>query len=99
MSKVPYRLAHTKMKELKEKLQELLDKGFIRPSVSSWGEPVLFVRNKDESIRLCNDYGELNWVTIKNKCSFPRINDLFGQLHGSAVFSKIYSRSGSSVEG
>ena len=73
----PYRMAPAKLKELKEQLQELLDKGFIRPSTSPWGAPVLFVKNKDGTLRLCIDYRELNKVTIKNKYPLPRIDDLF----------------------
>ena len=65
------------LKELKEQLQELLDKGFIRPSVSPWGAPVLFVKKKDDTMRLCIDYRELNQVTVKNKYPLPRIDDLF----------------------
>ncbi|KAL4027931.1 hypothetical protein IC575_011121 [Cucumis melo] len=73
---------------------ELLDKGFIRPSVSPWGAPVLFVKKKDGSMRLCIDYMELNKVTVKNRYPLPRINDLFDQLQGATVFSKIDLRSG-----
>ena len=94
ISKAPYRMAPTELKELKVQLQELLDKGFIRPSFSPWGAPVLFVKKKDGSMRLCIDYRELNKVTIKNKYPLPRINDLFDQLQGAAVFSKIDLRSG-----
>ena len=68
---------------------ELLDKGFIRPSASPWGAPILFVKKKDGSMRLCIDYHELNRVTIKNKYPLPRIDDLFDQLQGAQVFSKI----------
>ena len=75
-------------------LQELMDKGFIRPSFSPWGAPVLFVKKKDGSLRLCIDYRELNKVTIKNKYPLPRIDDLFDQLQGASVFSKIDLRSG-----
>ncbi|KAL4017164.1 hypothetical protein IC575_024840 [Cucumis melo] len=74
--------------------QELLDKGFIRPSVSPWGAPVLFVKKKDGSMRLCIDYRELNKVTVKNRYPLPRIDDLFDQLQGATVFSKIDLRSG-----
>jgi hypothetical protein len=80
--------------ELKKQLQELLDKGFIRPSTSPWGCPALFVRKKDESLRLCVDYRPLNAVTIKNKYLLPRIDVLFDQLVGAKVFSKIDLRSG-----
>lgn len=75
--------------ELKKQLEELLDKGFIRPSVSPWGAPVLFVKKKYGSLRLCIDYWELNKVTVKNRYPLPRIDDLFDQLQGSQVFSKI----------
>jgi hypothetical protein len=80
--------------ELKKQLQELLDKGFICPSTSHWGCPVLFVKKKDESLRLCIDYCPLNAVTIKNKYSLPRIDVRFDQLVGAKVFSKIDLRSG-----
>ncbi|XP_057960665.1 uncharacterized protein LOC131152809 [Malania oleifera] len=94
ISKAPYRMAPAELKELKEQLQELLDKGFIWPSVSPWGAPVLFVRKKDGSMRLCIDYREINKVTIKNKYPLPRIDDLFDQLQGTQIFSKIDLRSG-----
>ena len=79
---------------MKEQLQELLDKGFIRPSVSPWGAPVLFVKKKDGTMRLCIDYRQLNKVTVKNRYPLPRIDDLFDQLHGARIFSKIDLRSG-----
>jgi hypothetical protein len=94
ISRAPYRMAATELVELKKQLAELLDKGFIRPSVSPWGAPVLFVKKKDGSLRLCIDYRQLNQVTIKNKYPLPRIDDLFDQLQGAAVFSKIDLRSG-----
>ncbi|KAL0551702.1 hypothetical protein IC582_010791 [Cucumis melo] len=94
ISRVPYRMAPAELKELKVQLQELLDKGFIRPSVSPWGAPVLFVKKKDGSMRLCIDYRELNKVTVKNRYPLPRIEDLFDQLQGATVFSKIDLRSG-----
>ena len=78
------------LKELKLQLQELLEKGFIRPSVSPWGAPMLFVKKKDGTLRLCIDYRQLNKLTVKNKYLLPRINDLFDQLKGASVFSKIY---------
>ena len=93
ISRAPYRMAPAELKELKVQLQELLDKGFIRPSVSPWGAPVLFVKKKDGSMRLCIDYRELNKVTIKNRYPLPRIDDLFDQLQGATVFSKIDLRS------
>ena len=94
VSKAPYRMAPAELKELKIQLQELLDLGFIRPSFSPWGAPVLFVKKKDGTLRMCIDYRELNKLTIKNKYPLPRIDDLFDQLQGSSVFSKIDLRSG-----
>ncbi|KAL0546695.1 hypothetical protein IC582_016607 [Cucumis melo] len=94
ISRAPYRMAPAELKELKVQLQELLDKGFIRPSVSPWGAPALFVKKKDGSMRLCIDYRELNKVTVKNRYPLPRIDDLFDQLQGATVFSKIDLRSG-----
>ncbi|GKE48456.1 putative reverse transcriptase domain-containing protein, partial [Tanacetum coccineum] len=75
-----YRLAPSKMKELAEQLQELSDKGFIRPISSPWGAPVLFVKKKDGSLCMCIDYRELNKLTVKNRYPLPRIDDLFDQL-------------------
>jgi len=94
ISKAPYRMAPTELVERKKQLQELLDKGLIRPSVSPWGAPVLFARKKDGSLRLCIDYRKLNRVTVKNKYPLPRIDDLFDQLAGAAVFSKVDLRAG-----
>ena len=94
ISKAPYRLAPAEMEELKKQVEELLEKGYIRPSVSPWGAPVLFVRKKDGSMRLCIDYRELNKITVKNKYPLPRIDDLFDQLKGAGLFSKIDLRSG-----
>ena len=94
ISKTPYRMAPNEMKELKKQIEELLEKGFIRPSVSPWGAPVLFVKKKDGSLRLCIDYRELNKVTVKNKYSLPHIDDLLDQLSGAQIFSKIDLRSG-----
>ncbi|GJU46487.1 reverse transcriptase domain-containing protein [Tanacetum coccineum] len=82
------------MQELSDQLQELSDRGFIRPSTSPWGAPVLFVKKKDGSFRMCIDYRELNKLTIKNRYPLPRIDDLFDQLQGSSVYSKIDLRSG-----
>ncbi|GJT99798.1 putative reverse transcriptase domain-containing protein [Tanacetum coccineum] len=89
VARAPYRLAPSKMKELSEQLQELSDKGFIRPSSSPWGASVLFVKKKDESFRMCIDYQELNKLTVKNHYPLPRIDDLFDQLQGSIFYSKI----------
>ncbi|KAL0540965.1 hypothetical protein IC582_020991 [Cucumis melo] len=94
ISRAPYRMAPAELKELKVQLQELLDKGFIRPSESPWGAPVLFVKKKDGSMRLCIDYRELNKVTVKNRYPLLRIDDLFDQLQGATFFSKIDRRSG-----
>jgi hypothetical protein len=94
VSKRPYRMPPAELAELKKQLQELLDKGFIRPSTSAWGCPTLFVKKKDDSLRLCIDYLPLNAVTIKNKFPLPRIDVLFDQLVGAKVFSKIDLRSG-----
>ena len=87
-------MAPAELKELKQQLQELLDKKFICPSYCPWGASVLFVKKKDGSMRICFDYRELNKVTIKNKYPLPRIDDLFDQLKGATVFSKIDLRSG-----
>jgi hypothetical protein len=87
-------MAPVELKELNVQLKESEDKGFIRPSVSPWGVPVLFVKKKDGTMRLCMDHRELNKVTIKNKYPLPRIDDLFDQLQGARVFSKIDLQSG-----
>nr|GEY93117.1 putative reverse transcriptase domain-containing protein [Tanacetum cinerariifolium] len=94
VARAPYRLAPSEMKELSEQLQELSDKGFIRPSSSPWGAPVLFVKKKDGSFRMCIDYRKLNKLTMKNHYLLPRIDDLFDQLQGSSIYSKIDLRSG-----
>ncbi|XP_072147447.1 uncharacterized protein [Setaria viridis] len=94
ISKRPYRMPPAELAELKTQLHELLEKGFIRPSTSPWGCPALFVKKKDESLRICVDYRPLNAVTIKNKYPLPRIDVLFDQLAGARVFSKIDLRSG-----
>jgi hypothetical protein len=93
ISKRPYWMPPAELAELKKQLQELLDKGFIRPSTSPWGCPTLFVKKKDENLRLCIDYRPLNAVTIKNKYPLTRIDVLFDQLVGAKVFSKIDLRS------
>ena len=77
-------MAPAELKELKEQLKDLLDKGFIRPSISPWGAPVVFVRKKDGSLCMCIDFRQLNKVTIKNKYPLPRIDDLFDQLQGAS---------------
>ncbi|KAL9254895.1 Transposon Ty3-I Gag-Pol polyprotein-like protein [Drosera capensis] len=84
ISKAPYRMAPAELKELKTQLEELLEKGYIRPSVSPWGAPILFVNKKDGRMRLCIDYRELNKITIKNRYPLPRIDDLFDQLQGAS---------------
>ncbi|GKA66094.1 putative reverse transcriptase domain-containing protein, partial [Tanacetum coccineum] len=94
IARAPYRLAPAEMQELSTQLQELSDRGFIRPSSSPWGAPVLFVKKKDGSFRMCIDYRELNKLTVKNRYPLPRIDDLFDQLQGSRVYSKIDLRSG-----
>ncbi|GKB64388.1 hypothetical protein Tco_0920574, partial [Tanacetum coccineum] len=85
----PYRLAPCEMRELSVKLQEMLEKGFIRSSSSPWGAPILFVKKKDGSFRMCIDYRELNKLTVKNRYPLSRIDDLFDQLQGSSVYFKI----------
>nr|GEY88180.1 putative reverse transcriptase domain-containing protein [Tanacetum cinerariifolium] len=94
VTRAPYRLAPSEMKELSEQLKELSEKGFIRPSSSPWGAPVLFVKKKDGSFRMCIDYHELNKLTVKNRYPLPRIDDLFDQLQGLSVYSMIDLRSG-----
>jgi hypothetical protein len=94
ISKRPYRMPVNELVELKNQLAELQGKGFIRPSSSPWGAPVLFVEKKDGTQRMCVDYRSLNEVTIKNMYSLPWIEDLFGQMKGASMFSKIDLRSG-----
>ncbi|GJS37635.1 putative reverse transcriptase domain-containing protein [Tanacetum coccineum] len=94
VARAPYRLAPSDMKELSDQLKEIFDKGFIRPSSSPWGAPVLFVKKKDGSFRMCIDYRELNKLTVKNRYPLLRIDDLFDQLQSSSVYSKIDLRSG-----
>jgi hypothetical protein len=93
ISKRSYRMPHNELAELKTQLQDLLEKGFIRPSSSPWVCPAIFVKNKDQTLQMCMDYGPLNEVTVKNKYPLPRINILFDQLTGARVFSKIDLRS------
>nr|GEW69254.1 hypothetical protein [Tanacetum cinerariifolium] len=94
VARAPYRLAPSGMKDLSEQLKELSDKGFIRPSSSPWGAPVLFGKKNDGSFWMCIDYRELNKLTVKNRYPLPRIDDLFDQLQGSSVYSKIDLRLG-----
>ena len=93
-SRAPYRVSFTESQEIQKQLQELLDKGHIRPSKSPFGAPVLLVKKKDGSMRLCIDYRALNKLTIKNKFPLPRIDELFDQLLGAKIFSKIDLKSG-----
>jgi hypothetical protein len=94
ISKRAYRVSGPELVELKKQIDELSEKGYIRPSTSPWAAPVLFVEKKDGTRRMCIDYRALNEVTIKNKYPLPRIEDLFDQLRGAIVFSKIDLRSG-----
>jgi hypothetical protein len=94
VSKTPYRMSTPELKELQMQLEELLKKGYICPSVSPWGAPVLFMKKKDGTLRLCIDFRQLNKVTVKNKYPLPRIDDLFDQLKDAKIFSKIDLRSG-----
>eukprot|EP00253_Pinus_taeda_P028520 PITA_28520 len=94
VSRAPYRMSVLEFTELKMQLQELLEKNYIHPSVSPWGAPVLFVKKKDGTLRMCIDYKQLNKLTIKNKYPLPRIDELFDQVKGATVFSKIDLRSG-----
>ena len=90
----PHRMASVELQELRVQLQELLDKGFTRPRTSPWGAPVLFTKKKGKTLRLCIDYRQLNRVMIKNRYRLPRIDDLFDQLRGARVYSKINLRTG-----
>jgi len=94
VSMAPYRMSASELAELKKQLENLLDKKFVRPSVSPWGAPMLLVKKKDGSMRLCIDYRRLNKVTIKNRYPLPRIDDLMDPLVGARVFRKIDLRSG-----
>jgi hypothetical protein len=94
VSKTPYIMSTPELKELQMQLEELMKKGYIRPSVSPWGAPILFVKKKDGTLRLCIDFRQLNKATVKNKYPLPRIDDLFDQLRGENIFSKIDLRSG-----
>jgi hypothetical protein len=92
--KTPFRMTTPELAKLKENIKELLEKGFIHPSSSPWGAPMIFVLKKDGTQRLCVDYCALNEVTVKNKYPLLRIDDLFDQLRGACVFSNIDLRSG-----
>jgi hypothetical protein len=94
VSRRSYRMPPNELAELKTQLQDLLERGFIRPSLSPWGCLAIFVKRKDQTLRMCVDYRPLNEVTIKNKYPLPRIDILFDQLIGARVFSKIDLRSG-----
>nr|GEW78871.1 hypothetical protein [Tanacetum cinerariifolium] len=94
VARAPYRLAPSEMKELSDQIKELADKGFIRPSSSPWGAPVLFIKKKDGSFWMCIDYREMKKLTVKNRYPLPKIDDLFDQLQESSVYSKIDMRSG-----
>lgn len=94
VSRVPYKMSVPELTELKTQLQELLDKNYIRGSVSPWGAPVLFVKKKEGTLRMCIDYCQLNKLTIKNKYPLPQIDELFDQVKGATVFSKIDLQSG-----
>ncbi|GKA80428.1 hypothetical protein Tco_0787024 [Tanacetum coccineum] len=98
VARAPYRLSPSEMKELSEQLQELFDKGFIRPSSSPWGALILFVKKKDGSFRMCINYRELNKLMVKNRYPLPRIDDMFDQLQGSSVYSKIDLNSGHVID-
>ena len=94
ISMTPYRMAPAELQELKVQLQKLLDRGFVKPSTSPWGAPMLFAKKKDMTLRLCIDYRQLNRVTIKKRYPFPRIDELFDQLRRAQVYSKIDLRTG-----
>jgi hypothetical protein len=89
ISRTPYRMTAPELCELQMQLKELLDLGLIRPSVSPWGAPVIFVKKKDGSLRLCIDYWDLNLAIVKNRYPMPRIDELFDQMKGATVFSRI----------
>ena len=94
ISMTPHRIAPVELQELRVQLQDLLDKGFIRPSTSPWGAPVLFAKKKGKTLRLCIDYRQLNRVMIQDRYPLPRIDDLFDKLRGAQVYSKIDLRTG-----
>ena len=90
----PYRFSLPELAQLKNQLDEMLELGFIRPSISPWAAPILFKKKKDESLRLCINYHGLNQVTIKNRYVIPMMDDLRDRIHGARLFSKIDLRSG-----
>ena len=94
ISMTPHRMVSVELQELKVQLQDLLDRGFIKPRNSPWGAPVLFAKKKDKTLLLCIDYQRLNGVTIKNRYLLSRIDNLFDQLRGARVYSKIDLRTG-----
>jgi hypothetical protein len=94
ISKRLYRMPVNELVELKKQITELQSKGFIRPSLSPWGAPMLFVEKKDGTQQMCVDYWSLKEVTVKNKYPLPRIKDLFAQMKGASIFSKVDLRSG-----
>ena len=94
ISKAPYRMNILELNELKSQLKELIDKNYIRPSVSPWGALVIFVKKKDGTLHLCIDYRQLNKMTIKNRYSFAHIDDFFDHLHRATIFTRIDLRSG-----
>jgi hypothetical protein len=94
VSKSPYKMSTPELKELQLHLEDFLNKWYIRPSMSPWGAPVLFVKNKDAMLRLCIDFRQLNRVTLKKKYPLSRIDDLFDQLKDAKIFSKIDIRLG-----
>jgi hypothetical protein len=93
VSRTSYRMSTPDLVELKLQINDMFDKGYIRPSVSPWGAPTLFVKKKDDTLRLCIYYKQINKMTIKNKYPLPRIDDLFDQLRGTTILSKIDLRS------
>jgi hypothetical protein len=94
VSRTPYRMSTPELVEIKLQLKEMMEKGYIQPNVSPWGAPIMFVKKKDGTLQLCIDYRQLNNTTIKNKYPLPRIDDLFDQLGGASIFSKIELKSG-----
>ena len=87
-------MSSSELAELKQQLEELLEKGFIRPSTSPFGAPIIFVKKKDGTFRLCTDYRSLNKVTVKNKYPIPQVDELLDQLHGAKYFTKLDLRQG-----